>query len=311
MDGIAGVAELGDARDLKSCGPLAYAGSTPAPGTNPLNWRGVVGTFARIGAIRLGFFLLACHVMLFPTAAWALSGLEIMQKQRELQRPKDEIQTMSVKLISKTGEVKQRRVVVYTLLDDQDLKKTLIRVLAPHDVENTGILIREKSDGNDDAWMYLPASKKVKPIASSRRSRRFMGTDFAEEDLRPEPLAFLNYSLVGSEELDGQECYVIEAVPATPAQAADTDYGKVKIWMRKDIYLSVKREFYDKNGTLAKFETRRKLVNVKGTFWRPYELEMQNVQAGTRTEVVIEKYALDTGLRESFFSEVELARGGP
>ncbi|MBM2836373.1 MAG: hypothetical protein HW409_562, partial [candidate division NC10 bacterium] len=30
---VAGVAELGDARDLKSCGPQAYAGSTPAPGT--------------------------------------------------------------------------------------------------------------------------------------------------------------------------------------------------------------------------------------------------------------------------------------
>ena len=28
------MAELGDARDLKSCGPLAYAGSTPAPGTS-------------------------------------------------------------------------------------------------------------------------------------------------------------------------------------------------------------------------------------------------------------------------------------
>ena len=34
---VAGVAELGDARDLKSCGPLAYAGSTPAPGTNIFN----------------------------------------------------------------------------------------------------------------------------------------------------------------------------------------------------------------------------------------------------------------------------------
>ncbi len=32
-ENVAGVAELGDARDLKSCGPLAYAGSTPAPGT--------------------------------------------------------------------------------------------------------------------------------------------------------------------------------------------------------------------------------------------------------------------------------------
>ena len=34
---VAGVAELGDARDLKSCGPLAYAGSTPAPGTIVFN----------------------------------------------------------------------------------------------------------------------------------------------------------------------------------------------------------------------------------------------------------------------------------
>ena len=270
-----------------------------------------MGTLARHGVINRILFLLAWHLMFYPAAAWALSGLEIMQKQRELQRSKDETRTMLVKLISKTGEVKQRRVVVYTLLDDWDLRKILIRVLAPRDVENTGILIREKRDGNDDSWMYLPASKKVKPIASSRKSKRFMGTDFAEEDLRPEPLAFLNYSLVGSDAVDGQECYVIEAAPATKEQAADSDYSKQKIWVRKDIYLSVKREFYDKKGTLAKIETRRKLVNVKGTFWRPNELEMHDVQAGTRTEVIIEKYALDTGLKESFFSEVELARGDP
>ena len=30
----AGVAKLVNARDLKSLGPLAHAGSTPAPGTN-------------------------------------------------------------------------------------------------------------------------------------------------------------------------------------------------------------------------------------------------------------------------------------
>jgi hypothetical protein len=234
-----------------------------------------------------------------------------MQKQRELQRPKDEAETLLMKLVSKTGEVKERRVIIYALLDDQDLNKILIRVLAPRDVENTGLLIWEGHNGNDDEWLYLPATKKIKRIASNSRKKRFMGTDFSVEDLRPEPLSLRNYSLVGSDTVDGQECYIIEAVPATERQAADSNYSRRRMWVRKDIFLTVKREFYDKKGRLAKIETPRKLVNVKDTFWRPNELEMHDIQAGSRTVVIVENRAVDRGLKESFFTEVQLTRGGP
>lgn len=48
-----------------------------------------------------------------------------------------------------------------------------------------------------------------------------MGTDFAFEDLRPENLPLHRYALVGSETIDGDDVFVIEATPATEREAAD------------------------------------------------------------------------------------------
>ncbi|MBI4591171.1 MAG: outer membrane lipoprotein-sorting protein [Candidatus Rokubacteria bacterium] len=255
-------------------------------------------------------FLLVGLVAFSPGEAGAQTGLRIMQKQRELQRAGDEEETWLMKLINKGGAVKERRVVTYTLTDAQDLSKILIRFLAPPDVENTGLLTWERKGGNDDQWLYLPATRKVKRIASSGKKNRFMGTDFAFEDLRPESLELHTYALIGTEVVEGQECYVVEAMPATERQAADSGYSRRKLWIRKDIYYTVKREYYDKRGKLEKVQAERLLVNVKGTLWRANEVEVRDVQAGTRTVVLVERRGLDAGLRESFFSEAELTRGG-
>jgi hypothetical protein len=174
----------------------------------------------------------------------------------------------AVKLVSKDGIVKERKVVRYTLNGPDDLDKILVRFLAPRDVENTTLLTWEAKDGNDDQWLYLLATKKPKRIAASGKKNRFMGTDFTYEDLRPEDLAVNRYALVGRESVDGQECFVIEATPATERQAADTAYSKRRIWVRSDSYAVSKREYYDRHGRLEKVETFRKLANVKGSAWR-------------------------------------------
>jgi hypothetical protein len=210
--------------------------------------------------------------------------------------------------VSKGGAVKERRIVRYTLNGRDDLDKILVRFLAPRDVEGTALLTWEAKDGNDDQWLYLPATKKAKRIASSGKKNRFMGTDFAFEDLRPESLAVHTYTLAGSEAVDGHDCFVIEAAPATERQADDSGYSKRRLWIRKDNYFTVKREFYDRKGKLEKVATDRDLVNVRGGLWRANEIEMQDVQAGTRTIVVIERRSLDKGLKESLFTEAELSQ---
>jgi hypothetical protein len=243
-------------------------------------------------------------------AAAAQSGLEIMQKQRELQRASDEVEVSVMKIYSKTGQVKERRLVSYALTPRGGLAKTLLRFLAPRDIENTALLTWEGQGGDDDQWLYLPATRRVKRIAASAKKNRFMGTDFSYEDLRPENLALHVYALAGSERVEGQDCYVIEARPATERQAEDSGYSRRKLWIRKDIYATVKQEFYERRGRLEKVGASRDLVNIKGTLWRAREIEMRDVQRATRTVMLVESHSIDTGLKDSFFTEAELTRGG-
>ena len=257
-----------------------------------------------------GTVIIVAAVAAGSTAASAQSALEIMQKQRELQRARDEEEVLTLKLIDRHGAAKQRRIVRYTATADDGLSKILVRFLAPRDIENTGLLTWEASNGDDDQWLYLPATKKAKRIAASGKKNRFMGTDFAFEDLRPEPVAANKYALLGSEVLDGHDCHVIEAVPATERQAADSGYSKRKLWVRKDTFAIIKREFYDKKGRLEKVQTDRQLVNVKGSMWRANEVEMRDVQNESRTVLSAERRAVESGLKPGLFTETELTRGG-
>jgi len=245
-----------------------------------------------------------------PRVTSAQSALDVMKKEREVQRAKDEEETQSMKLVSKQGSTKQRRVTRWSLQGPDYHFKSMIRFLAPRDVENTGLLTWEGKDGKDDQWLYLPATRQAKRIAASGKKNRFMGTDFAYEDLRDENLDIHTYTLSGSEAVDGRECFVVEAVPATESQVGQTGYSKRKLWIRKDITYIVKREYYDKSGKLKKVQHDRKLIQVKGTIWRANEVEMDDVQDGTKTILTTEKRALDKGLKDSFFSVAELTRAG-
>lgn len=243
-----------------------------------------------------------------PGLARAQSATEIMRKQRDQHRLSDEEEVQVLRLVSKAGAVKERKLALYTLAGAEDLRKSLIRFLAPRDIENTALLTWEARDGNDDQWLYLPATRKPKRIASSAKKNQFMGTDFAYEDLRPENLGVHRYTSVGSEAVDGRECFVIEAVPATDRQAADSGYSRRKLWIDKGNLVALKREYYDRQGKLAKVELRRRPVRVTADVWRVDEVEMQDVQNGTKTVLLVESRRFNVGLKDSFFTEAELTR---
>ena len=259
-------------------------------------------------SLRLALAVVAVLALVGPSPAADPSGVAIMKKQRETQRLKDEEERQALKLISKSGASKERKLIRYLLSGPGDLDKILVRFLAPRDVENTGLLTWEGKDGNDDQWLYLPTVKKPKRIAASGKKNRFLGTDFSYEDLRAENVAVNTYALVGSEAVDGVDCFVIDATPATERQASDSGYGRRRIWVRKDTLVTVKREYYDKKAKLEKVETHRKLVNVAGPVWRADEIEMHDVVNGTRTVITVETRAVNRGLKDDSFTETELVR---
>jgi hypothetical protein len=252
----------------------------------------------------------AAGALCAPPWAMAQTAAEIMQTHRARQATRDEEEHLLMKLVDKGGDVKQRKLVRYVLRGKDQLTKVLVRFSAPRDVEGTGMLTFEGLDGRDEQWLYLPAAKKTRRIASSGKKNKFMGTEFASEDLLPEAVALNRYTLAGEQAVDGQACWVVEAVPATERQDEDSGYSKRKLWVRKDAHAMVKREFYDKRGRLEKIQHDRKLAVVTGTVWRPGEVEMINEQNGNRTILIVESRAVDKGLKEDLFTEAELLRAG-
>ncbi len=261
--------------------------------------------------IRLVLGLVVCIVFFAGIMAMAadMSGREIMDKVRELQKAQDEEETQGMRLIDKKGRVKEREISTYTMKNENDLGKTLIRFHKPSDVAGTGLLTWEQKDRDDDQWLYLPATKKSKRIVSGNRKGKFMGTDFTYGDLRPEKLDKHNYNLVGSEAIDGKDCFVIDAVPKDPKEIKDSGYFMRKLWVRKDIYFVVQKKFYDPNRKLEKVSTAEDLKNVSGSIWRADSITMKSFKKKHKTILKSKGRKINKGLSVNLFTIRELEKG--
>lgn len=239
-----------------------------------------------------------------------MSGREIMDKVKELQKAQDEQESLSMQLIDSKGRVREREITRYTMSDANDVSKILIRFHKPSDVAGTGLLTWEQRDRDDDQWVYLPAAgKRSKRIVSGNKKSKFMGTDFTYGDLRPENLDKYEYNLTGSEKIDGVDSFVVEAIPGKEEEKQDSGYSKRKLWVRKDIYFVIKKEYYDIKGKLEKAETQSSLKNVSGTIWRADSITMQDFNENHKTVLQSKDRKLNKGLPETMFTVQELEKG--
>ena len=70
---------------------------------------------------------------------------------------------------------------------------------------DTGFLTYDYDDPvrDDDQWLYLPALKKTKRIATGDKSGSFMGSDFSYADLTSRELDRYDFRLMKQAEVNG------------------------------------------------------------------------------------------------------------
>ncbi|GAX60255.1 hypothetical protein SCALIN_C10_0015 [Candidatus Scalindua japonica] len=258
--------------------------------------------------IRLLYYVLALLVCCRATHA-DMTGREIMEKQKDQHELQSEKTVVQMTLENKKGKIKERQIVNYVLKEDTGLNKIMIKFKAPADIKNVGLLTWEQgADREDDQWLYLPALKKVKRIATSGKKNKFMGTDYAYEDLRPENLVVHNYELKGAQTIDDHDCYVIEAVPSTENEKKNSGYSKRLLYIRKDILYTIKSEYINKKGKMFKILTTDELVNVKGNIWRAEKSIMKDIKAKHSTRWNIIERDITTLLDKHFFTQRNLKK---
>ncbi|MGB5474144.1 MAG: outer membrane lipoprotein-sorting protein, partial [Gammaproteobacteria bacterium] len=151
-------------------------------------------------------------------------------------------------LRNKQGQESTREIRSKTLEVADDGDKILTIFDAPRDVQGTALLSFTHREGPDDQWLYLPALKRVKRIASDNKSGPFMGSEFAYEDITSREVDKYTYKYLRDEQLDGMDMFVFERYP----KDEKSGYTRQVIWVDKEHYKERKIEYYDRKDALLK-----------------------------------------------------------
>ena len=153
--------------------------------------------------------------------------------------------------------------------------------------------------------MYTPAIQRVRRIAPQERSRRFLGTDFSNEDMAERVLEDFEYRLLTEGEVvDGRKTYKIEQRPVSPDRS---QYEHLYVWVAQDIPVVVMAEYYDQGQKKVRFMTVAQIEKIAG-IWIGRRVEMTSVAEGSRTVLVIDEVRFNSGLKEDLFTQQALEK---
>ncbi len=223
-----------------------------------------------------------------------ISAVEILKNADSVVNAPKDIHVFSRMILTdKKGNEKIRESEMYQKGD----KMRLVRFLSPADQKGIGFL----SLPNDVMYLYLPAFRKIRMIASHVKNTNFAGTDFSYDDIS---------SFKYSEEYDPQlletrdSVYVLELIPKP---GVEKDYSKLVVQIRKDNFYPIQIDYYDKGGNLWKVMVRKNVVK-KGNYWIALEMEMKDLKKQHSTKSITEKIELDTGLTDKTFTKRNLKK---
>ena len=244
-----------------------------------------------------------------PGALWAQDaeqrGLEIAEEADARNTGwNDSVVDLTMTLRNKNGDESVREMRSRALEVEDDGDKSMIIFDQPRDVRGTALLTYSHKTGEDDQWLYLPALKRVKRIASSNKSGPFMGSEFAYEDLSSQEVEKYTYKFLREEELDGEKVFVMERFPTDESSG----YTKQTVWLDQAEYRVRKIEFYDRKNSHLKTLTMHDYGEYLDQYWRPARMEMVNHQTGKSTTLGFENYAFQEGLDDRDFDQSALKR---
>lgn len=176
--------------------------------------------------------------------------------------------------------------------DDGD--KLLIVFETPKSLKGSALLSFSHRVEPDDQWLYLPAVKRVKRIASRNKSGPFLSSEFAFEDLTLQEVEKFTYRFLRKEIFDDRECFVVQR------KAVDkySGYSKQIVWLDTAEFRIQKIEYFDRREGLLKTLEVRGYTQYDGRYWKADRMLMVNHQTRKSTELVWRDYRFATGLSE-------------
>ena len=216
----------------------------------------------------------------------------------------DQTADLIMTLKNKHGQESRRKIRTRAIEVENDGDKGLTIFDEPRDVKGTALLSYSHKVENDDQWLYLPALKRVKRIASANKSGAFMGSEFAYEDVSSQEVEKYTYKYLRDESLDGQLCFVVGRYPVSKYSG----YTRQVVWIDQAEYRVLKADYYDRKNAALKTLTFKGYQKYLNQYWRAHEMYMINHQTGKSTLLQWSNFKFNTGLTSRDFDKNSLKR---
>jgi hypothetical protein len=230
-----------------------------------------------------GLIMLLCLLSLpiFSRAVEAddsWTGQSIMNevlKRHEMSPYVYEEQTLILE--DKAGNRDVSKVRRFSRVEKEGEVKVLLVFDSPTEVRGVALLAMGHQSGRGEWRTYLPAfGKELKFQAGRAGGSRFLGTDFALEDLIPEVVSDFRYVRAADQRIDQAAHFVVEAFPQDDEVARMTGYSQRRHFIRQDSFFIVRTDYYDRRKRFFKRQTFHDLKRVDGDLWRADLMIMEN-----------------------------------
>jgi len=246
-----------------------------------------------------------------------LSARDIMVKVDDRDDGDNRIAEMQMILIDKNGDKRIRKMKSFdkdliTDTGDEDRRRIMF-FLEPADVKDTGFLTYDFDAyaKDDDQWLFLPALKKTKRIASTDKSGSFMGSDFNYSDMTRKNLDAYDFKILKQAEVRGAKTWVIEALPKSQDEIDETGYKKSVLFVRQDNFVVVRAVHWTDTGDKLKYLDVTGLEKIDGV-WTITAMSMttkKNKATVHKTEMTFSNVRYGQDLNDSLFTLRRLEKG--
>jgi len=242
----------------------------------------------------------------------AVDARQIMQQVNDRDDGDNSSADLTMTLIDKNGNQRKRQIRSFNKDKGKDRQRIMF-FLTPADVKDTAFLTYDYDapEQDDDQWLFLPALKKTKRIASSDKSGAFMGSDFNYSDMTRRNLDAYDFRLIKEDNVRGRKAWLIEALPKNREEMEETGYKKSLVFVDQESFVVVRAVHWTLDGNRLKYQDVPGLEKLEG-IWTITHMTMTTKKGKStlhKTEMDFRDTHYNQDLSADMFSVRRLEKG--
>jgi hypothetical protein len=240
-------------------------------------------------------WLFLAVLLALPRGAWATPGDDLITAMDEIANRATDTFFRFEALTQEPG--KAARTMTFSVQNKG--QKRLVEFEAPGDMKGTRVLVLSRQQ----MYVYLPAYKKVRRVASHVTEQGFMGTTYSDEDMSTTRFGMVYSTTVLAKTED------VTKLELRARDGEKSNYLKLEIDLKNDLGLPSEIRYFNLDGQHIKTEVRDK-YDCGQDICTPGEMTMTDLRrAGVWTRLSVTERRVNQGVGDATFSVRNLERG--